>query len=137
MRKFVIGFDIICANILKEAKFYAILADEFSSHNVKHLAVFDLELCLVRYEKNFISFINMEWVRAADIKQAITGLLTHLSLSLDDLRGQGYDGASTMSGEKSVQRIIDKQPKALYTHCLCHFFNLVIAQACEWLSFRK
>ena len=59
----------------------------------------------------------MERVCAVDIEQAITGVLTHLSLSLDDLHGQGYDRASTLSGEKSgVQgRILDKQPKALYT----------------------
>ena len=38
----MIGFDIIRANIVnkvKEAKFYAVLADEVSSHNVEHLAV--------------------------------------------------------------------------------------------------
>ena len=38
----VIGHDIILANILNEvkmSKFYAVLADEVSSHNVEHLAV--------------------------------------------------------------------------------------------------
>jgi hypothetical protein len=139
----VIGFDIICANILKEvkeAKFYAILADEVSSHNVEHLAI-----CLRfvatsgEIRKEFISFIKMERVRAADIEQAIIGLLIQLGLSLEDLRGQGYDGACTMAGEKSgvKRRIIDKQPKALYTHCSGHSLNLVIAQACEELSIRN
>ena len=74
----------------------------------------------------------MERVCTVNIEQAITGLLTDLGLSLDDLRGQGYDGASTMSGEKSgvQRRIMEKQPKALYTHCSSHSLNLVIAQAC-------
>ena len=75
----------------------------------------------------------MERVCAADIELGITALLTHdLGLSLEDLRGQGYDGVATMSGEKSGvhRRILDKQPKVLYTHCSDHSFNLVIAQAC-------
>ena len=56
-------------------------------------------------QEEFVSFVKMERVRTADIEQAITGLLTLLGLSMEDLLGQGYDGASTMSGEKSgVQR---------------------------------
>lgn len=43
--------------------------------------------------EEFVSFIKMERVRAVDIEQAITRLLTDLGLSFDDLRGQGYDGA--------------------------------------------
>ena len=38
----VISFDIIRANIVKEVKevkFFTVLADEVSSHNVEHLAV--------------------------------------------------------------------------------------------------
>ncbi len=139
----VIGFDIIRANILKEVKetkFYAILADEVSSHNVEYLAI-----CLRfvatpgEIRKEFISFIKMERVRAADIEQAIIGLLIQLGLSLKDLRRQGYDGASIMAGEKSgvQRRIIDKHPKALYIHCSGHSLNLVIAQACEELSIRN
>ena len=44
-----------------------------------------------------------------------------------------------MGGEKSgvKKRIIDKQPKVLYTHCSGHSLNLVIAQACEELSIRN
>ena len=82
--------------------------------------------------EDFVSFLKMERVCAVNIEQAITGLLTHLGLSLDDLRGQGYDGASTMSGEKLGvrRRIMEKQRKAMYTHCSGHSLNLVIAQAC-------
>ena len=58
----------------------------------------------------------MERVRAAESEQAIIGLLTQLGLSLEDLRGQGYDGASTMGGEKSgVQKkvLISSQRRTL------------------------
>lgn len=63
-------------------------------------------------------FVKMQRVRAIDISDGIVSSLEGLGLSLNEPRGQGYDGASTMSGEKSgVQRLIrNKQPKAIYTH---------------------
>lgn len=65
-------------------------------------------------------------MRAEDIERA----LVELDQSINNLRGQGYDGASVMSGERSgvQKRILDHEPKALYTHCPGHSLNLVIAQ---------
>ena len=122
----VIGHDIILANIVaevKQSKFYSVLADEVSCHNVEQLPV-----CLrfvdsegsIREE--FIAFLKLNRVRAVDIADALVKCLENLGLSLSELGGQGYDGASTMSGHKSgVQaRIQEKQPKAVYTHCAAH-----------------
>ena len=66
-----------------------------------------------------MSFIKLERVRAMDIAAAIIHMLENSGLSLNDLRGQGYDGAATMSGARGgVQKIIkDRAPKAIYTHC--------------------
>ena len=95
------------------------MADEVSSHNVEHMA-----LCL-RYvdescdiQEKFVAFLKLQRVRANDISNAIVSTLENLGLSLVNLRGQGYDGAANMNGEKSgVQKLIrDKQPKAMYTH---------------------
>ena len=71
---------------------------------------------------------KVERVRAVDIEKAMIEILMQLGLSLDDLHGQGYDGVSTMAGEKSgvQRRIFNKQPKALY-----------IAHACEEPSIRN
>ena len=139
----IIGFDIICEKIaqeLKEAKFFSVLADEVSSHNTEHLAV-----CLRfvdpcgQIREDFVAFIKMNRVRAVDLEEALTRLLTEIGLSLDHLRGQGYDGASTMSGEKSgvQRRILNKQPKALYTHRSGHSLNLVVVQGCSEPSIRN
>ena len=122
----VIGNDIIRANIIQEVKkaeFYSVLADEVSSHNTEHLPIclrFVDDKCDIREE--FIGFVKLERVRATDIVNAITKTLSDAELSLNELRGQGYDGASTMAGERSgVQRQIrDMQKKALYTHCAGH-----------------
>ena len=53
--------------------------------------------------------------------------------------GQGYDGASTMSGVKAgVQaKILEKQPKALYTHCAGYSINLAILNSCSVPSIRN
>ena len=77
--------------------------------------------------------MKLERVRASDITTAIINTLEGLGLSLNELRGQGYDGAATMSGEKlGVQKQIrDRQPKAVYTHCAGHSLNLVIVSSCS------
>ena len=51
-----------------------------------------------------------------------------------DIRGQDYDGASSMSSERvGVQaRIRREARKALYTHCSSHALNLVIAHSCSF-----
>ena len=74
----------------------------------------------------------MPRVRAIDIANAIISTLEELGLSLQNLRGEGYDGAATMSGEKSgVQKQLrDIQPKALYIHCAGHSINLAIVSSC-------
>jgi len=133
----VIGHDMILADIIEEIKdatWFTVLADEVSSHNVEHLPIclrFVDQKCNIREE--FISFVKMERVRAVDIASAIILCIENLGLSLHNLRGQGYDGASTMSGVRSgVQaRIREKQPKALYTHCAGHSLNLAILNSCS------
>ena len=55
-----------------------------------------------------------------------------LNLDIKNLRGQGYDGASNMSGcFQGVQaRILEKQPLAIYIHCVAHVLNLVVVDSC-------
>jgi len=55
------------------------------------------------------------------------------------MSGQGYDGASNMSGHiKGVQTIIrNKYPKALYVHCVAHTLNLAVSYACNIQSVRN
>ena len=100
-----------------------------SCHNVEHLPIcirFVDSECKIREELVF--FIGLKRVRACDIADAIITPLKSLGLSLSNLRGQGYDGAATMSGAKSgVRACIDQQqPKAVYTHYAGHSFNLAI-----------
>ena len=133
----IISNDIILPELKAEVTqcpFYSVLADEVTSHNTEHLAV-----CIrfvdgsLSIREECVAFVKLERVRAADIATGIQEVLKSVGLPLTHLHGQGYDGASTMSGEKGgVQRLLkDKQPKALYTHCAGHSLNLVITGSCQ------
>ena len=66
--------------------------------------------------EELVALLKLARVRAVDIADAITETLTNLGLSLDGLRGQGYDGASNMSGAKSgVQARIWEHNQRQYT----------------------
>ena len=62
-------------------------------------------------------------VRAVDIASAIIFSIENLGLSLNNLRGQGYDGASTMSGERAgVQsRIRERLCRPFFKSCYIEF----------------
>ena len=65
--------------------------------------------------------------------------LKSLSLPLEKLIGQGYDGASAMSGkEKGVQAVIKEScPHAVYVHCSAHALNLVLVKSCALPEIRN
>lgn len=46
---------------------------------------------------------------------------------------QSYDGANVMSGKFNgvQQKVKDKYPYAIYTHCMAHRINLVILGMCK------
>lgn len=116
----IIGYDVICAGIIAEVQktFYSIMTNEVSCHHVEH---FPLCLCFVDEKcEILIRFLKLERVRAVDITDATISSLEGMGLSLNELRGQGYDGASTTSGEVRSSKTDSKETKALYTHCAGH-----------------
>ena len=73
------------------------------------------------------------------IADKIKFTLEKLTLDLNDLRGQGYDGAGNMSGKyREAAAIIQHDyPKALYVHCVSHVLNLCVVAACSIQAFRN
>lgn len=123
---------------VKQSGFFAVLADEtqdISRHE-------QLALCL-RYvdcssgkaviREDFLEFVHVEDVTAPALASTIIQRLKSFGLDLENLVGQGYDGAAVMSGRfRGVRRIImDKYPRALFVHCAAHTLNLVLAHSCE------
>ena len=76
------------------------LADEVFSQNIKHLPIcFRFVDGNFENREDFIGYAKLQRVRAQDIANVIQDMLLEVGLSLNELRGQGYDGASTVAGE--------------------------------------
>jgi hypothetical protein len=75
-----------------------------------------------------LGFEIVESQKAVRLQEQIYNSIKEKGLTLEKLRGQGYDGAATMSGVYSgVQtRIKEMQPRAMYVHCASHNLNLVL-----------
>ena len=64
----------------------------------------------------------------ATLTNVIKDVLTRSQLQLSDCRGQGYDGASNMSGcfQGVASHLKSEEPSALYVHCSAHCLNLCL-----------
>ncbi|KAJ4427191.1 hypothetical protein ANN_24808 [Periplaneta americana] len=94
------------------------------------LSVRFLENDSIREE--FLQFIPVSETNGINLARTILESLTRFNVDLKYMRGQGYDGASAMSGQfQGAQAFILKEcPAALYVHCASHSLNLAISDAC-------
>ena len=131
--KHIILHDIV--NEIKQAKYYSIMADEVTSHNTEQLA-----FC-VRFvdsksniREEFLAFVKLERITGEFIAGAILQLLVELGIPVEDMRGQGYDGATNISSQRvgvnARLRELEQSPLATYVHCSGHCLNLVISHSC-------
>jgi len=120
---------------VKAAKYYSIIVD--SSIDISQQDQCSLS---VRYvsksghaEEHFLSFCELESAAAQAFYEAVVKRLSaELSLEVQYIRGQAYDGASNMSGHVSGLQARVKEgcsPKAVYFHCCAHNLNLVLVDA--------
>ena len=88
-------------------------------------------------QEHYLMTLHVKSTDAETITAAITAYISENNLHYQKLVGQGYDGASTFSGNKSgVQRRIrihaaHAHAHALYIHCSCHRLQLASIQAAE------
>ena len=119
------------AKSLQGSDFFTIMADETTDASNKEQVV----ICMRWVDNNFEAqeeFIGMHEVDSTDastLYQVIKDVLLRLNLSITKARGQCYDGAAAMSGCRSgvAKRIMDVEPKAIYTHCYGHSWDLAIS----------
>ena len=84
--------------------------------------------------EEFVGFYLCEdGTTGAAIKDLIIGAVADLGLSMDDCRGQCYDGAGNMSGRLNgaSSLIRAEHDKAIYVHCMNHRLNLCVADTCQ------
>lgn len=115
-----------------ENKYFSILADETSDDSqTEQLSISIRFVKENTIHEEFLCFVAVSSTTGEHLASTILSELSKVGLNLDHLRGQGYDGASNMSGKISgVQaRIKELYPLAMYTHCSSHVLNLAISTA--------
>ena len=86
-----------------------------------------------KVHEDFLCSVPVSSTTGKDLASTILTQLSQLGLNLEHMRGQGYDGASNMSGKyRGVQaRVNELYPLAMYTHCCNHVLNLVISTSSQ------
>jgi len=83
--------------------------------------------------EEYLCFVPVSSTTGTDLASTILTQLSQLGLNLEHMRGQGYDGASNISGKcRGVQaRVKELYPLPMYTHCCNHVLNLVISTSSQ------
>ena len=119
----------------KQAKFFPLIADEATDCSNKELLAVVLRFVdkSGQIREEFIEFVHIHSCTGKNIAQQLRALLEKLGLDMNNLRGQGYDGAANMAGARSGASsiILSWCPKGLYFHCSGHRLNLVVAFTCK------
>lgn len=139
-----------CSNlILKQiiskvnaAKCFTVLADEtadISGIEQFSLCVRYFEFSSMQMREDFLTFVPVTDVIGMGLANTLLNTLDKLGIDLKYLRGQGFDGAATMSGcFNGVQsHVTKKYPLAHYIHCTSHCLNLAISDTCNIQSIRN
>ena len=81
--------------------------------------------------ERFFGVVHVSDTMATTLKNAIFATLSHYNLNVQDIRGQGYDGASNMRGEwNGLQALVSNDCLcAYYIHCLAHHLQLTLVVA--------
>ncbi len=119
--------------LIRSAPFFSIMVDETRDVSNKEQVV----LCCrwvdrkLEAHEEFIGLYEVGCTEAAVLLQVIQDALTRMNIGLNKIRGQCYDGASSMLGRKSgvATRILQEEPRALYTHCYGHSLNLACSDS--------
>ncbi|XP_065642676.1 zinc finger MYM-type protein 1-like [Hydra vulgaris] len=83
-------------------------------------------------KEHFLDFVPLKETTSAGMAETIIKQLGEMSLSIENLRGQGYDNGRNIRGKnKGVQRrFLDVNPRALFiVPLLCHTLNLAVNDA--------
>jgi len=129
----------ICDEVKKCSWFSIILDSTQDITKIDQVSVI-IRYVFVEYEnhtldirESFLGFFALQNHGSSDYAELLLKILTKFGLDIKKCRGQGYDGASVMSGAHfGVQkRIINIVPTALYVHCCAHNLNLVISDAAK------
>jgi hypothetical protein len=88
-------------------------------------------------QERFFDLVHVKDTSALTLKNKISDVLSYHRLDIQNIRGQGYDGASNMRGEwKGLQALfLNDCPYAYYVHCFAHRLQLALVVASREVVF--
>lgn len=127
---------------INSSSYFSVLVDEatdISGVQQMSLCIRCTDFSISNVEELFLQFVPLHDVTGKGIAATIIDKLKDLGIDMTKLRGQGYDGASNLSGKfNGVQAHVQALfPKALYVHCAAHSLNLAVSNSCEVPSIRN
>ena len=128
--------SLFLRNIIANSNSYvfSLIADETSDISNWEQVSICIRYCTSVLESNevFLGFFETARTDSNTLFCLIKDALLRIDLDISCLRGQGYDGGSNMAGKMNglQQKMIERNPKALYFHCAGHQLNLVCQDAC-------
>ena len=79
--------------------------------------------------ERFVGVLQIARTDAESLHRSVMEMLRKHDLQLENIRGQGYDGAAGQyTGLQS--RLIAENNTALYVHCHAHVLNLILVDTC-------
>ena len=117
---------------LQRSPFLSIMVDETTDvSNREQATVVIRSVEGFEVHEQFIGLYTVPSIDSNTIVGMIKDVLIRMNLSINKVRGQCYDGASTMKGHRSgvSTQISLIEPRAVYTHCYGHSLNLATSDA--------
>ncbi|XP_022859117.1 zinc finger MYM-type protein 1-like [Olea europaea var. sylvestris] len=109
---------------------FSILVDESRDNSIKEQMAVVLRFVdkSGQVKERLLGIFHIADTCAQSLKDAIDAMFSTHGLSISSLRGQGYDGASNMSGEFNGLKalILRENPCAMYIHCFAHQLQLAV-----------
>ena len=120
---------------INRSRFFSVLADETTDISCQE----QLTLC-ARYvsddfviEESFLQFVPITDLSGKNLASTILNNLSDIGIDVSKMRGQGYDGATAMSGRLNGAQAYIREIilTALYVRCAAHSLNLAVSNLCD------
>nr|XP_020020706.1 zinc finger MYM-type protein 1-like [Castor canadensis] len=128
--------DIV--NEINVSSAFSIICDETTDNASKG----QLSVC-VRYpqktskavliKERFLGFVDIEDMTGSLLHKSIKIYLQQIGVDFNKISGQAYDSTTNLriKFNKIAAEFKKEEPRALYTHCYAHFFELAVIRFCK------